>query len=232
MSRDGDSIWLQGGDFLLDVVPFVGTVKGFQQAFTGMNYVTGERLSVADRWAEGIGATLSVVPIPGLKYLGKYGTSEIIDASRGLAKGTNLDFINETGRLGGNLYTKKDLKLLGNYLGRRGVSLKVGDEYLPPGKGGGFNYITDELVLRSNPTQYEVWHELSHYIQYKQIGKDAYTNLPRTKGEVPMNDLSKFNAPEQFVFDMLSNSERRWNLLNAEEKQHAIDYIMEYGGIR
>ncbi|MBB3152558.1 RHS repeat-associated protein [Paenibacillus endophyticus] len=47
LSRDRDSIWLQGGSFLADAVPWVGTIKGFQQAFTGMNYVTGEQLTVS-----------------------------------------------------------------------------------------------------------------------------------------------------------------------------------------
>ena len=124
----------------------------------------------------------------------------------GKGKG-KIDYVEETGRLGGKHYSEKDMKLLGNYLEKRGVTLKVGDEFLPPGKGGGFNYNTGELVFKSNPTQYEVWHELSHYIQYKQIGKEAYSNLPRTSGPVPMNDLTKFNAPEQFVYEMLSDKD-------------------------
>ncbi|MEL4027154.1 pre-toxin TG domain-containing protein [Caldifermentibacillus hisashii] len=151
----------------------------------------------------------------------------------GITKGTGkIDYVEETGRLGGKRYSEKDLKLLGNYLEKRGVTLKVGDEFLPPGKGGGFNYNTGELVLKSHPTQYEVWHELSHYIQYKQIGREAYSNLPRTSGPVPMNDLTKFNAPEQFVYDMLSNNPKRWNSLNEAEQLHANWYITQYGGIR
>ncbi|WP_192705447.1 pre-toxin TG domain-containing protein [Paenibacillus sp. OAS669] len=51
LSRDGDtSPWIKGGDFLVDAVPIVGTIKGFQQAFSGINLVTGQRLSTADRW--------------------------------------------------------------------------------------------------------------------------------------------------------------------------------------
>lgn len=74
LSRDGDSKWIQGGDFLVDLVPYVGAAKGFQQAFTGYNMVTGQQLSTADHWAEGIGSTMSWIPIPGLKHVGKYGT--------------------------------------------------------------------------------------------------------------------------------------------------------------
>jgi len=67
-------------------------------------------------------------------------------------------------RLGGKLYGEKDLGLLGKYLEKRGATLKVGDEHLPPNKGGAFDGSTGTLYLRSNSTQYEVWHELSHYL--------------------------------------------------------------------
>ncbi|AKG33933.1 hypothetical protein VK70_04505 [Paenibacillus durus ATCC 35681] len=90
LSRDGDSIWLQGASFLADLTPGLGMVKGFQQAFTGRNYVTGERLSVADRWSEGVGSTLSLIPIPGLKYVGKYGTEEAVLAGKGIRKWLGL----------------------------------------------------------------------------------------------------------------------------------------------
>lgn len=140
------------------------------------------------------------------------------------------DFIDETPRLNGTLYDSKKLQQLENYLRRRGIELKVGDKYLPPGKAGGFNAETGKLYLRSNPTQYEVWHELSHYIQYQRIGKDAYLALPRTVGE--NFDLGMFNAPEQFVYDMLSNSSKRWKMLSYEEQMHANWYITIYGGMR
>ncbi|AKG33930.1 hypothetical protein VK70_04490 [Paenibacillus durus ATCC 35681] len=76
-----------------------------------------------------------------------------------------------------------------------------------------------------------MWHELSHYIQYKNLGKEEYLKLPRTQGQIPMDDLTRFNAPEQFVFDMLSNS-KRWNKLNEAEQRHANWYIDNFGGIR
>lgn len=141
-----------------------------------------------------------------------------------------IDYIDETPRLNGTLYDSKKLKQLESYLSKRGIELKVGDEFLPPGKAGGFDAVTGRLYLKSNPTQYEVWHELSHYIQYQQLGKEAYLNLPRTAG-IEM-DLNVFNAPEQFVYDMLSNSPRRWGLLSFEEQMHANWYITNYGGIR
>jgi hypothetical protein len=36
---------------------------------------------------------------------------------------------------------------------------------------------------------------------------------------------------EQWVFDML-NQEKRWGLLNYDQQQHAINYILSVGGIR
>uniref|UniRef100_UPI0027BA8A80 zincin-like metallopeptidase toxin domain-containing protein n=1 Tax=Acidovorax sp. TaxID=1872122 RepID=UPI0027BA8A80 len=136
---------------------------------------------------------------------------------------TTVDAIEGIGRLGGALYPSTKLGQLDRYLAKRGITLKVGDEHLPYGKAGGFDASHGELLLRSEPTSYEVWHELSHFRHYQKIGKERYLNLPRS---------TDFNAPEQFVFDMLENSPKRWNSLNFEQQQHAIDYIEWVGGIR
>jgi hypothetical protein len=143
----------------------------------------------------------------------------------------SVDFLEQTGRLGGMLYGERRLAKLKNYLDRQGVDLFVGDEYVPRNKGGAFRVPLDPgqrpaMILRSNPTQYEVWHELSHYIHYQRIGREAFINLPRS---------AERNAAEQFVFDMLENNERRWwGRLNEAERQHAIDSILDpdAGGIR
>ncbi|MDN4621057.1 pre-toxin TG domain-containing protein [Paenibacillus sp. PsM32] len=63
-----------------DVIPYVGTVKGIQETITGVNYITGEQLSVGDRIENGVGTLTSLIPIPGAKYVGKYGTEGVIDA--------------------------------------------------------------------------------------------------------------------------------------------------------
>ncbi|WP_052755978.1 RHS repeat-associated core domain-containing protein [Paenibacillus durus] len=132
LSRDGDSIWLKGASFLADLTPGLGTVKGFQQAFTGRNYVTGERLSVADRWSEGIGSTLSLIPIPGLKYVGKYGTEEAVLAGKGIRKWLGL------GGKGAGKYqvgAYKDIKgvegLDAHHAGQKAVMKKLVDNYDP-----------------------------------------------------------------------------------------------------
>ncbi|TQK74530.1 zincin-like metallopeptidase toxin 4 of polymorphic toxin system [Brevibacillus sp. AG162] len=156
-----------------------------------------DKVDLADGIAIG-GLALSALTLGRSKNI-----KDLVDAARKGKKATGkIDYVEETTRFGGKLYSEKDLKLLGKYLEKRGVTLKVGDEFLPPNKGGAFNANDGELYLRSNPTQYEVWHELSHYIQYRNIGKEAYLKLPRTQGRVPYNDLTQFNAPEQFVFDI------------------------------
>ncbi len=154
------------------------------------------------------------------------------DDAAGVAKQASrsgFDFVEETGWLGGRLYDPGKLDKLGNYLARRGVTLKVGDKYVPPGMGGGFlakSNGTAELILRSNPTKYEVWHELSHFRHWSNIGADAYRGLPRWSRTNPIQDI-----PEQYVFDLLENG-RHWQLLNDVQRQHAVEYIFSRGGIR
>ncbi|WP_414852253.1 zincin-like metallopeptidase toxin domain-containing protein [Brevibacillus sp. IT-7CA2] len=191
-----------------------------------LNTLRDGKVDLADGIAIG-GLALGVLTLGRSKNV-----KNLVDAARKGKKTTaNIDYIEENGRLGGKIYSEKDVKLLGKYLEKRGVTLKVGDEFLGAGKGGAFDATNGALYLRSNPTQYEVWHELSHYIQFRKIGKEGYLKLPRTQGQVPMEDLSKFNAPEQFVFDMLSHP-KRWNMLNEAEQRHANWYIDNFGGIR
>jgi hypothetical protein len=78
------------------------------------------------------------------------------------------------------------------------------------------------MVLKSNPTMYEVWHEMAHFRHMKKIGREEYMKLSRKFGN---------NIPEQYVFDSLENS-AKWKVLNPLEKQHARSVIENvYGGI-
>lgn len=110
------------------------------------------------------------------------------------------------------------VKVLGRYLEKRGITLKVGDRFVPEGAGGAFDSFERQMLLRENPTRYEVTHELSHYIQYRNLGPSAYQALSR-------------RAKEQFVFDMLERSPARWGKLIYAEQQEAIDYILSLGGV-
>ena len=131
-----------------------------------------------------------------------------------------------TGRLGGERYPSEKLQTLGNYLGRRGITLEIDSPRLRPSTSGYFDATTGTLGLRSDATNYEVWHELWHFIQYRRLGKDAY--LGQTRDTVAK---LKGNEPEQFVFDRLENSRRWWNLTE-DERGHARWYIEFAGGFR
>ncbi|MFC4410615.1 pre-toxin TG domain-containing protein [Chungangia koreensis] len=76
-----------GGSVALDLIPGVSTVKGIHQALTGVNLVTGKKLSTVDRWAEVGGIVASLIPIPGAKIAGKYATKGVI---KGISKATKF----------------------------------------------------------------------------------------------------------------------------------------------
>lgn len=129
------------------------------------------------------------------------------------------------GEIGGNLYTAERLGKLERYLARRNVALEIGSPALSPGKAGAFIANPDgsaRLLLTTDPTNQLVWHELGHFIQWKQLGSKAYLALPRSL---------QFNAPEQFVFDLLENP-NRWYRLTPEFQIRSAEYIEEVGGFR
>ncbi|MDN4620978.1 pre-toxin TG domain-containing protein [Paenibacillus sp. PsM32] len=135
LSADGDSWVTTGLSYGADAIPYVGTVKGIQETITGFNYITGEQLSVADRVANGIGSLTSLIPIPGAKYVGKYGTEGVIDAGGWVLKQfgknetkqvasryrlrVNLQLFAE-GTVNGNI-TSKELNAFGNRTEPRGA---------------------------------------------------------------------------------------------------------------
>lgn len=105
------------------------------------------------------------------------------------------------------------------------MKLEVGSPDLPFGKAGAFLADADgsaRLLLKADPTNQLVWHELGHFIQWRQLGPQAYRALPRT---------TAFHAPEQFVFDLLERP-NRWYRLTAEYRIHAAEYIESVGGFR
>ncbi|WP_272871304.1 pre-toxin TG domain-containing protein [Paenibacillus larvae] len=71
---------------MLDFIPFVGSIKGAFEAFTGEDLITGKTLSASDRWAAGIGSVLGALPIPGAKQGGKYLTKGTIELEEQLEK--------------------------------------------------------------------------------------------------------------------------------------------------
>ncbi|MDN4621054.1 pre-toxin TG domain-containing protein [Paenibacillus sp. PsM32] len=108
LSADSDEMLRTAGSFIADAVPILGTVKGFQETITGVNYITGEQLSVADRVANGIGSLTGLILFPGTKYVGKYGTEAAIDAGGWALKQFGK---NETKQVASKLPLKVNLQL-------------------------------------------------------------------------------------------------------------------------
>ncbi|WP_322925072.1 polymorphic toxin type 30 domain-containing protein [Paenibacillus campi] len=78
----------------LDAIPFVGTVKGIQEVLTGVDWITGQQLSVADRVAEGAGVLLSVLPEG--KLWGTLAAKEAIDGGAWVWKQVGKEAVEET----------------------------------------------------------------------------------------------------------------------------------------
>ncbi|WP_322906643.1 RHS repeat-associated core domain-containing protein [Paenibacillus campi] len=83
-----------GFSMALDAIPFVGTVKGIQEVLTGVDLITGQQLSVADRVAEGAGVLLSVLPEG--KLWGTLAAKEAIDGGAWVWKQVGKEAVEET----------------------------------------------------------------------------------------------------------------------------------------
>ncbi|MEJ8307395.1 RHS repeat-associated core domain-containing protein [Saccharibacillus sacchari] len=87
LSADGATWWQTGLSFGVDALPFVGTLKGIQEVFTGVDLITGQQLSVTDRVANGVGTVASMIPFG--KIVEENLTVEAIEAGSRFAK--NVD---------------------------------------------------------------------------------------------------------------------------------------------
>ncbi|AUX37642.1 MULTISPECIES: SpvB/TcaC N-terminal domain-containing protein [Sorangium] len=214
--------WAQGlflaltaADVVLTVLT-LGELAALKASLKGAMRATGQAMRrLASAAARGLQAVRAGLVDLASGLVGRIAARRGSGSARAAA-----DAISETGLFGGKLYGERRLEALRRYLDKRGVDLIIVDQ----GKNKAGSFFVDvtgrpQLRLRPNPTEYLVWHELSHYLHYRRIGREAYLNLPRSQG---------WNAAEQFVFDMLEHPSR-WRRLNAEERAHAIWYIEEWG---
>lgn len=106
-------------------------------------------------------------------------------------------------------------------LGKLGVVVTKDDAALKPrNRAGAFQGFKDgsaKITLRSDPTRYELLHELAHYEHFKSLGFDKYNKLGRVK-------------KEQYVYDSLRTS-HHWCTLTNDERIHAAEYIRRVGGV-
>jgi hypothetical protein len=108
----------------------------------------------------------------------------------------------------GALYPDAKLRQLVNYLERRNVSV-FGTEgnptFIARADGSG------QMLLPANPTELQVKHELSHYLDFKNMGFEAYRDLGRTAREVSVLERLQGN--------------RLWPRLNQAEQDFSVNYV-------
>ena len=172
------------------------------------------KLAQAGQWLRSTSLFRKIVAMPGGRYLddGLRCLVKTTDAP----KGGTIDFA-DLATTGDSLYGKGRLDKLKSYLERRGIKLRLDDPRLPANKGGGFIAETGEMLLRPNATKSQVWHELSHYLDFKKLGKEAYMKLPYPLGR------------EQLVYNRLFQS-RHWNLMSLWDRALLETKIERLGG--
>ncbi len=119
-----------------------------------------------------------------------------------------INAASSAGKFGGATYPPEKMRQLVQYLEKRGVSVY--------GTGGNPSYTaradgTGMMLLPENPTVLQVKHELSHYLDHRNVGFDAYRDMGRV-------------GREQSVLNRLENN-RIWTQLNAREQSFSRGYV-------
>jgi hypothetical protein len=112
------------------------------------------------------------------------------------------------GTLDGALYPKDKLTLLVNYLEKRGTYV-YGTNGAPRfvGRENG----PSQIYLPENPTILQVKHELSHWLDFKNLGYEKYSKLT-------------VYQRENMVLERLQEN-RIWSGLNQFEKEFSLNYV-------
>ncbi len=129
-----------------------------------------------------------------------YGFTPAFDQIKSFTVKTALD---------GDLYPKDKLPTLVNYLNKRGVN--VYGTNTPPCFVVWPDSRPSQIYLPQNPTVLQVKHELSHWLDYQNLGKEKYISLSRYDREA-------------LVLDRLQKN-RIWNELNEMEKDFSQKYV-------
>ncbi|EHG6663816.1 hypothetical protein J3893_001523 [Salmonella enterica subsp. enterica serovar Nigeria] len=108
----------------------------------------------------------------------------------------------------GQLYPPDKMRQLVAYLERRNVSV-FGTHGNPSFSGMADG--SGQILLPANPTILQVKHELSHYLDFRNMGFSQYKALTRVERE-------------ESVLLRLKNN-RSWNNFNDAEKKFSIDYV-------
>jgi hypothetical protein len=112
----------------------------------------------------------------------------------------------------GDLYPKEKLSSLVNYLEKRGVHVYPTEYTMDPNPRISIKQSGDvQIYLPSNPTVLQVKHELSHWLDFKRLGYEGYSQLTRYERE-------------RLVLERL-HANRVWKDLNEMEKDFSKAYV-------
>jgi hypothetical protein len=75
---------------------------------------------------------------------------------------------------------------------------------------------TGQMLLPARPTNLQVKHELSHYLDFRNMGYEAYRDMGRAAREASV--LKRLQA------------NRSWPTYNEAERQFSIDYVNRLKG--
>jgi RHS repeat-associated protein len=109
---------------------------------------------------------------------------------------------------GGRLYPENKLRQLVYYLERRGVSVygtEGNPRFTPRRDGSGM------MEFPANPTVLQVKHELTHFLDFRKFGFEAYRDMGRL-------------GRESSVLERLQQN-RVWSGLNRSEQDFSISYV-------
>ncbi|MDV4154771.1 RHS repeat-associated core domain-containing protein [Rhizobium brockwellii] len=187
-----------------------------QQLNATLDYVDTQvvRDAAERRWAKGdisgLPAGEAVNVFATVSGAGRGGLGLI---ASGAAKGGVLANMADGPAFGGKLYPPEKLRSLVGYLERRNVSV-FGTEGNPSfmARPNG----TGQLQLPANPTVLQVKHELSHYLDFKKMGFEAYRDTGRLGREASV--LGRLQA------------NRSWSAYTDAERQFSIDYVNRLRG--
>lgn len=190
--------WLQGGNALtagaVDTVISLGRGEG--------------------TWASAITRDDSnKVQVVGSLALGGYSSLRGLTSAGIAAERTVAANMADGPAFGGALYPPEKLQRLVGYLERRNVSV-FGTDGNP-----GFMARADgtgQMLLPENPTVLQVKHELSHYLDFRNMGFEAYRDMGRVGRETSVLDRLQAN--------------RSWSTYTDAERQFSVDYVNRLKG--